>query len=173
MDVDTDMPGPSSSSSSRAGPGPALHAYARRTHTPEATGSGEYPSLVIRNVHLPFESDDPTLADPLYNVYCVGSRVDRVELATPHGSRSVSHGSSGHNSPARHPEYHHHGGGGSAYGGRGAGSPPSRQGHAELDAQGRGILLPACVFRSLIALRAFCGGTLAQSHACRRDLAIT
>ncbi|KAI0720495.1 Metallo-dependent hydrolase [Cerioporus squamosus] len=106
----------------------------------------DYPSLVIRNVHLPFESDDPTLADPLYNVYCAGSRVERIELATPHGSRSVSQGGSRHNSPARHPEYHHHSHshlspGGSAHGGRGAGSP--RQGQAELDAQGRGILLPA------------------------------
>ena len=63
------------------------HPVHAQEHTPD------YPTLVIRNVHLPFESDDPTLADPLYNVYCVGSRVDRVELSTPHGSRSVSHSS--------------------------------------------------------------------------------
>ncbi|KAI0335897.1 Metallo-dependent hydrolase [Cubamyces sp. BRFM 1775] len=89
------------------------------------TGGGDYPSLVIRNVHLPFDSDDPTLADPLYNVYCVGGRVDRVELATANGGSG--HGSR-HSTPPQHPEY----------------QARDRQGaHAELDAQGRGILLPA------------------------------
>ncbi|KAI0770295.1 Metallo-dependent hydrolase [Fomes fomentarius] len=105
-------------------------------HAHDAPMSDAYPSLVIRNVHLPFEADSPTLADPLYNVYCVGSRVDRVELATANGSRSVS-GSSGHNSPARPPEYHPSGAGNGTATGR-DNSP-----HAELDAQGRGILLPA------------------------------
>ncbi|KAH9891652.1 Metallo-dependent hydrolase [Cubamyces lactineus] len=86
-------------------------------------GGGDYPSLVIRNVHLPFDSDDPTLADPLYNVYCVAGRVDRVELATANGG-----GGSGHGSRHSTPEY----------------QARDRQGaHAELDAQGRGILLPA------------------------------
>ena len=94
------------------------------------------PPLVIRNVHLPFESDDPTLADPLYNVYCIGSRVERVELATRNGCRSVSGLSSGRSSPARPPEYHT------------TGSPRGSASHAELDAQGRGILLPAYVLPS-------------------------
>ncbi|KAI0754974.1 Metallo-dependent hydrolase [Daedaleopsis nitida] len=89
----------------------------------------DYPTLVIRNVHLPFDSDVPTLADPLYNVYCVGSRVDRVELAS--ANRSAS--------------YHHTGG---SHGGLSPGAGRDRQGtprssHAELDAQGRGILVPA------------------------------
>ena len=103
-------------------------------HPPDA----HYPSLVIRNVHLPFESDDPTLVDPLYNVYCVGSRVERVELATRNGSRSVSGLNSGRNSPAPLPHYS-------------SGSPRSKAHppHSELDAGGRGILLPAYVPRPL------------------------
>ncbi|OSD07218.1 Metallo-dependent hydrolase, partial [Trametes coccinea BRFM310] len=89
----------------------------------------DHSSLVIRNVHLPFDSDDPTLADPLYNVYCVGGRVDRVELASANGN---GHGSlSRHSTPPHHPEYHQHQ------------HQRDRQPHAELDAQGRGILLPA------------------------------
>ena len=83
MDVDTDMG----------------HSQNHQNHhTPYAPETAmDYPTLVIRNVHLPFESDDPTLADPLYNVYCVGSRVDRIELASTTRSGSVSRsGSSGH-----------------------------------------------------------------------------
>ncbi|KAI0632129.1 Metallo-dependent hydrolase [Trametes polyzona] len=105
--------------------------YARPTATLPANGHAtpspaftDYPSLVIRNVHLPFDSDDPTLADPLYNVYCVGGRVDSVELATTNGNSQGSR----HSTPPHHPEY----------------QARDRQGvHAELDAQGRGILLPA------------------------------
>ncbi len=118
-------------------PGHTHHAH----HAHDAPMSDAYPSLVIRNVHLPFEADSPTLADPLYNVYCVGSRVDRVELATANGSRSVSSGS-GHNSPARPPDYHPSSAGNGTAAGRD--SP-----HAELDAQGRGILLPAFVRLSI------------------------
>ncbi|KAI0372165.1 Metallo-dependent hydrolase [Pilatotrama ljubarskyi] len=92
-------------------------------HSPSPAHT-DYPSLLIRNVHLPLDSDSPTLADPLYNVYCVGGRVDSVELATANGN---GHGSR-HSTPPQHPEY----------------QAKDRQGaHAELDAQGRGILLPA------------------------------
>ena len=94
MDVDSDMPAHTSS---------AHYARSPRAHS-GAHAYDDYPTLVIRNVHLPFDSDSPTLADPLYNVYCVGGRVDRIELATPNGSRSVS-SSSGHNSPARSAEF--------------------------------------------------------------------
>ena len=141
MDVDSDMPAHTSS---------AHHARSPRAHS-GAHAYDDYPTLVIRNVHLPFDSDSPTLADPLYNVYCVGGRVDRIELATANGSGSVS-GSSGRNSPARHPEYSSS----PSPRGNGAGAGPRdhRQGsssssHGELDAQGRGILLPASVRSSM------------------------
>ncbi|KAI0354970.1 Metallo-dependent hydrolase [Trametes cingulata] len=125
MDVDTDM-GLSQNSSTR--PTATAHSHSHphsHSHSPApALAHSEYPSLVIRNVHLPFDSDSPTLADPLYNVYCVGGRVDSVELATANGN---GHGSR-HSTPPHHPEY----------------QAKDRQGaHAELDAQGRGILLPA------------------------------
>ena len=95
-------------------------------HPPDA----HYPSLVICNVHLPFKSDDSTLVDPLYNVYCVGSRIERVELTTCNGSRSVSGLNSGRNSPALLPHCS-------------SGSPRSKAHppHSKLDAGGHGILL--------------------------------
>ncbi|EIW59523.1 Metallo-dependent hydrolase [Trametes versicolor FP-101664 SS1] len=104
-----------------ARPKATLAANGRATPSP---AFADYPRLVIRNVHLPFDSDDPTLADPLYNVYCVGGRVDSVELATTNGN---SHGSR-HSTPPHHPEYQ---------------AKDRQHAHAELDAQGRGILLPA------------------------------
>ncbi|KAI0648013.1 Metallo-dependent hydrolase [Trametes meyenii] len=105
-----------------SGPGIGLGAHRTSPGSPPP----DYPRLLIRNVHLPFDSDDPTLADPLYNVSCVGGRVDRVELATANGHSQGSR----HSTPPHHPEYH--------------GQTRDRQGaHAELDAQGRGILLPA------------------------------
>ncbi|TBU28610.1 Metallo-dependent hydrolase [Dichomitus squalens] len=137
MDVDADMPAHA-----------AHHAHSPRGHSAghsyRSTPPTDYPTLVVRNVHLPFDADSPTLADPLYNVYCVGGRVDRIELVTTNGSGSVS-GSSGRNSPARHPEFSSS----ASPRGNGAGPGPRdhRQGssHGELDAQGRGILLPALV----------------------------
>ena len=102
-------------------------------HPPDA----HYPSLIIRNVHLP-KSDDSTLVDPLYNVYCVGSRIERVELATRNGSRSVSGLNSGRNSPALLPYCS-------------SGSPRSKAHppHSKLDAGGRSILLLVYVPRLL------------------------
>ncbi|CDO71469.1 hypothetical protein BN946_scf184909.g63 [Trametes cinnabarina] len=138
MDVDSDMgyshtslhPRPPSRLTAAS---PSLHHH--HSTSPSSLSAHAYspaadshPTLVIRNVHLPFDSDDPTLADPLYNVYCVGDRVDRVELASANGN---GHGSlSRHPTPPHHPEYH-------------AVQQRDRQPYAELDAQGRGILLPA------------------------------
>ncbi|KAI8969640.1 Metallo-dependent hydrolase [Trametes punicea] len=128
MDVDPDMGLSQDAQLNSHSPSPASAHSSGSAHrslaSPISPVPADYPRLVIRNVHLPFDSDDPTLADPLYNVYCVGGRVDRVELATPNGN---GHGSR-HSTPPHHPEY----------------QPKDRQGtHAELDAQGRGILLPA------------------------------
>ena len=95
-------------------------------HPPDA----HYPSLVIRNVHLPFESDDPTLVDPLYNIYGISSRIERVKLATHNGSCSVSGLNSSCNSPALLPHCS-------------SSSPRSKAHlpHSKLDAGGRSILL--------------------------------
>lgn len=123
MDTDSDMGLSQFIHSPSARPKATLAANGRATPSP---AFADYPRLVIRNVHLPFDSDDPTLADPLYNVYCVGGRVDSVELATTNGN---SHGSR-HSTPPHHPEYQ---------------AKDRQHAHAELDAQGRGILLPASV----------------------------
>ncbi len=123
MDTDADMGLSQYNHSPSARPKATLAANGRATPSP---AFADYPRLVIRNVHLPFDSDDPTLADPLYNVYCTGGRVDSVELATANGN---SHGSR-HSTPPHHPEYQ---------------AKDRQHAHAELDAQGRGILLPASV----------------------------
>ncbi|PIL22531.1 hypothetical protein GSI_15220 [Ganoderma sinense ZZ0214-1] len=139
MDVDVDMPA--------VLPSPRHHSASHSSHHHRSATPADYPTLAIRNVHLPFESDDPTLADPLYNVFCVGGRVDRIELATPNGSRSVSR-SSGHNSPARSAEFFSTRSASPRSAGLGVVtglSPRGGSSHAELDAQGRGILLPALV----------------------------
>lgn len=145
MDVDVDMPAAFPSS-----PRPHSASHSHSSHHRRSTTPAEHPTLAIRNVHLPFDSDDPTLADPLYNVFCVGGRVDRIELATPNGSRSVS-SSSGHNSPARNAEFFSTRSASPRSAGAGIVtglSPKDRVGgssHAEVDAQGRGILIPASV----------------------------
>ena len=143
MDVDVDMPA--------ALPSPRHHSASHSSHHHRSATPADYPTFAIRNVHLPFESDDPTHADPLYNVFCVGGRVDRIELATPNGSRSVS-SSSGHNSPARNAEFFSTRSASPRSAGMGVVtglSPRGGTSHAELDAQGRGILLPASVASSL------------------------